>query len=34
MAPGKNADFVRRGYTAFNAADFETLTKLFDENAS
>jgi ketosteroid isomerase-like protein len=32
-APG-NPGIVRRGYEAFNAADLETLTELFDENAS
>lgn len=32
--PGENAQLVRRGYAAFNAADMETLTKIFDENAS
>ncbi len=30
----KNAEIVRRGYHAFNTADMETLTELFDENAS
>ena len=30
----ENADVVRRGYAAFNTADMETLTELFDENAS
>ena len=30
----ENAEIVRRGYAAFNAADLETLTKLFDESAS
>jgi ketosteroid isomerase-like protein len=29
-----NAEAVRRGYAAFNAADLETLTQLFNENAS
>jgi ketosteroid isomerase-like protein len=29
-----NAALVRRGYEAFNIADMETLTELFDENAS
>ena len=29
-----NAEIVRRGYHAFNTADMETLTELFDENAS
>ncbi len=30
----KNAEIVRRGYAAFNAADIQTLTEVFDENAS
>ncbi len=30
----RNADTVRRGYAAFNAADVETLLEVFDENAS
>jgi ketosteroid isomerase-like protein len=30
----KNAEIVRRGYQAFNAADIKTLTELFDEKAS
>jgi ketosteroid isomerase-like protein len=30
----ENAEIVRRGYQAFNAADMKTLTELFDENAS
>ena len=30
----ENAEIVRRGYEAFNMGDLETLTKLFDENAS
>ena len=30
----ENADVVRRGYEAFNSADMETLTELFDESAS
>jgi len=30
----ENAAIVRRGYEAFNTADMETLTELFDENAS
>ena len=34
MGIGKNAKVVRRGYAAFNAADIDTLTKLFDEKAS
>ncbi len=29
----KNAEVVRRRYTAFNASDIETLTEIFDENA-
>lgn len=29
-----NAALVRRGYEAFNTADMETLTELFDESAS
>lgn len=33
-AAGKNAALVRRGYAAFNAADIDTLAKLFDESAS
>ena len=34
IATGTNADVVRRGYAAFNAADLDTLTELFDEQAS
>jgi uncharacterized protein len=34
MGFGENAEIVRRGYEAFNAGDMETLTQLFDENAS
>jgi len=30
----RNAETVRRGYAAFNAADVETLLEVFDENAS
>lgn len=30
----KNAEAVRRGYAAFNAADLKTLTELFDEHAT
>jgi ketosteroid isomerase-like protein len=30
----KNAEIVRRGYKAFNAADMKTLTELFHEKAS
>ena len=29
-----NTDVVRRGYQAFNEADIDTLTRLFDERAS
>jgi uncharacterized protein len=34
MDPHDNAQVVRRGYAAFNAADVAALTVLFDENAS
>ncbi len=34
MGADENAEIVRRGYAAFNAADMETLTELFDEGAS
>jgi uncharacterized protein len=34
MGADENAAIVRRGYEAFNAGDMETLTELFDENAS
>jgi ketosteroid isomerase-like protein len=34
MGADENAEVVRRGYEAFNSADMETLTELFDENAS
>ena len=30
----ENAEIIRRGYEAFNTADMETLTQLFDENGS
>ncbi|MFN0126303.1 MAG: nuclear transport factor 2 family protein [Verrucomicrobiales bacterium] len=30
----KNAETVRRGYAAFNAADMMTLSELFDEHAT
>jgi len=30
----ENAELVRRGYQAFNTADIETLTKIFDPKAS
>jgi ketosteroid isomerase-like protein len=29
-----NAEIVRRGYTAFNSADMETLAEIFDDAAS
>ena len=34
MGAEEDAAVVRRGYEAFNRADMETLTELFDENAS
>ena len=34
MTEPSNAALVRRGYEAFNTADIEALTELFDENAS
>ena len=34
MGAAEDAELVRRGYEAFNAGDMETLTGLFDENAS
>jgi ketosteroid isomerase-like protein len=34
MGADENAEVVRRGYAAFNAADVDALTALFDENAS
>jgi ketosteroid isomerase-like protein len=34
MGSHENADVVRRGYEAFNAADMEALTEIFDESAS
>jgi hypothetical protein len=34
MGADENAAVIRRGYEAFNAGDMETLTELFDENAS
>lgn len=34
MATGDNAAIVSRAYEAFNTADVETLTELFDESAS
>jgi uncharacterized protein len=34
MGAAENADLVRRGYAAFNAADIPTLNELFDARAS
>ncbi len=34
MGAKEDAELIRRGYEAFNSADMETLTDLFDENAS
>ena len=34
MGATDDAAIVRRGYEAFNSGDMETLTGLFDENAS
>lgn len=34
MGARENAAVVRRGYEAFNSADMETLTEIFDERAS
>jgi ketosteroid isomerase-like protein len=34
MGAAENAEAVRRGYDAFNSADMETLTELFDERAA
>ena len=34
MGASENAAVVRRGYEAFNTGDMETLTEVFDENAS
>lgn len=34
MAAKEDAELVRRGYEAFNKGDMETLTGLFDENAT
>ena len=34
MGADENAAIVRRGYEAFNAGDMDTLTELFEENAS
>ena len=33
MGAAENAEAVRRGYDAFNSADMETLTEIFDERA-
>ncbi len=33
MGADENAAIIRRGYEAFNTADINTLTELFDENA-
>ncbi len=33
-ASDENANIVRRGYHAFNTADIELLTELFDDNCS
>ena len=33
MGAAENAELIRRGYEAFNTADMETLTELFDESA-
>ena len=33
MGADENAEIVRRGYEAFNSADMDTLTELFDESA-
>ena len=34
MGARENAAVVRRGYEAFNSADMETLSEIFDERAS
>ena len=34
MGARENAPLVRRGYEAFNSADMETLSEIFDERAS
>jgi ketosteroid isomerase-like protein len=34
MGADENVELVRRGYEAFNSGDMETLTEIFDENAS
>ena len=34
MGAAEDVAVVRRGYEAFNTADMETLTELFDESAS
>ncbi|MCB1499937.1 MAG: nuclear transport factor 2 family protein [Bauldia sp.] len=33
-AMGGNAELVRRGYAAFNAADIDTLTRIMDKDVS
>ena len=33
MGADENAAVIRRGYEAFNSADMDTLTEIFDENA-
>jgi hypothetical protein len=33
MGADENAEIIRRGYEAFNSADMETLTEIFDEGA-
>ena len=33
MTADENAALIRRGYTAFNSGDMNTLTELFDDNA-
>ena len=33
FTPSENAELVRRGYAAFNSADLETLSEMFDEKA-
>jgi uncharacterized protein len=34
MSPDENVAVMQRGYEAFNTADMDTLTELFDENVS
>jgi ketosteroid isomerase-like protein len=33
MGADENAAIIRRGYEAFNSADMDTLTEIFDESA-